>query len=177
MARLRWLVCVCALLWSGTAAASSLPASIPRIRSLGEHARLVVRRGIALSPTFRELAARIERSDVIVYVSIESRPPGKCAGAIRFLTASPYFRLLHVVLDQDLPPKEMVALLAHELQHAIEVADAPDIRDLESFREYYERYGSHDSRRDTFDSRAARETGRRVRDELANSPADFTPGG
>ena len=128
--------------------------------------------GVSHSPTFRELAARLERSDVIVYVSVEPRRPGRRAGATRFVGATPRIRFLHIALDPDLSPKELVALLAHELQHAIEVADAPEVRDLDSFRQYYERHGFRDQRVDTYDSRAARETGRRVRAELASAPPE-----
>jgi len=173
MARIRWLVCVSALLWSATSlGASRLPASFPRIRPLGEHAALTVQRGVSHSPTFREIAARLERSDVVVYVSIETRPPGRCAGATRFVAATPRLRFLHIALDPDLAPKELVALLAHELQHAIEVADAPEVRDLDSFRQYYEQHGLQDQRVGTYDSQAARETGRRVRAELASAPPE-----
>ncbi len=173
MARIRWLVCVCALLWSATSlGASALPASVPRIRPLGEHAALTVQRGVSHSPTFREIAARLERSDVVVYVSVEPRLPGRCAGATRFVGATPRIRFLHIALDPDLSPKELVALLAHELQHAIEVADAPEVRDLDSFRQYYEQHGFRDQRVGTYDSQAARETGRRVRAELASAPPE-----
>lgn len=178
MARIRWLVCALALAAASPAwSASQLPASIPRIRPLGESAVLVLRRGIAHSPTFRELAARLERSDVVVYVSVEPRSSGKSAGATRFVGAARYNRFLHVSLDRTLAPKAMIALLAHELRHALEVADAPSIRDIDAFRQYYEQQGFHNGHLNTFDSRAARETGRRVRAELATTAPDFRLGG
>jgi len=177
MARIRWLVCVLALVGASPAWGASLPASVPRIRPLGESAVLALERGIAHSPTFRELAARLERSDVVVYISVEPRPSAKCPGAIRFVGASRYSRFLHVALDQDLAAKELIALLAHELQHAIEVADAPEIRDLDSFRQHFEQHGFRNQHLQTLDSRVARETGRRVRAELATTAPDFTSGG
>ena len=178
MARTRWLVCALTLVGAVPAwGASHLPASVPRIRPLGESAVLAFQRGITHSPTFRELAARLERSDVVVYISVEPRPPGKCPGATRFVTATRYTRFLHIALDRKLPPKTMIALLAHELQHALEVADAPEIRDLDSFRQHYEQNGFRNTALNTFDSRTARETGRRVRAELATTAPDFTSGG
>lgn len=178
MARIRWLVCALALAGVAPAwAAPQLPSSVPRIRPLGESAVLVLQRGIAHSPTFRELVERLERSDVFVYISVEPRPESKCPGATRFVTASKYSRFLHISLDRAVPPKDMIALLAHELRHAIEIADAPAVRDLDSFRRFYERRGFHNAHLGTFDSRAARETGRRVRAELATTAPDFRFGG
>ena len=178
MARIRWLVCAMALACAAPAlGASQMPASVPRIRPLGESAALVLQRGIAHSPTFRDLAARLERSDVVVYIGIAPRSPGKCPGATRFVGASKYFRFLHIELDRKQAPKAMIALLAHEMQHALEVAEAPGIRDIDAFRQYYEEHGFRTEQLDTFDSRAARETGRRVRAELATTAPDFTSGG
>ena len=178
MARIRWLVCALAVAVASPAwSASQLPASIPRVRPLGESAVLAVERGIAHSPTFRDLVARLERSDVVVYVSVEPRPEGKCPGATRFITAAKYSRFLHISIDRGLPSKEMIALLAHELRHAIEIAEAPAVRDRDSFRAYYEQLGFHNEHMGTFDSRAARETGRRVRAELASAQPEFGFGG
>lgn len=178
MARIRWLVYALALAGASPAlGAPHLPSSIPRIRPIGESAALVIERGIAHSPTFRDVAARLERSDVVVYVSVEPRPPGKCPGATRFVAATRYNRFLHIALDRTLAPKAMISLLAHELQHALEVAEAPEILDIDSFREYYERLGFHNEHMGTFDSRAARETGRRVRAELATTTPDLRVGG
>ncbi len=178
MARIRWLVCALTLVGAAPAwGASHLPASVPRIRPIGESAVLVLQRGIAHSPTFRELAARLERSDVFVYISVEPRPPGKCPGATRFVTATRYTRFLHIALDRKLAPKAMIALLAHELQHALEVADDPGVRDQASFKQHYTQNGFRNYRSDTFDSRAAREAGRRVRAELATTAPDFKLGG
>jgi len=178
MARIRWLVCVLVLAGASPAlGAPHLPSSVPRVRPLGERAVLAIERGIEQSPTFRELVARLERSDVVVYVSVEPRPESKCPGATRFVTASKYSRFLHISIDRALPPKDTIALLAHELRHAIEIADAPAVQDLDSFRQYYERQGFHNEQMRTFDSRAARETGRRVRAELATTAPDVRVGG
>jgi len=171
MARMRWVVCVFALLWPTSAwSASEVPASIPRLRPLGGRAAEMLERGTAQSPTFWDLVARLGQSDVVVYVEIAPRRPGSPAGATRFVTVSTDLRFLHVTLDRELPPRALVALLGHELQHALEVAEAPGIRDVATFRQYYEGFGLHacDGRR--FDSNAAREAGRRVRQELGAPP-------
>lgn len=171
MARVRWVLCVFALLWSTTAgSAAQVPASVPRLRPLGGRAAELLARGVDRSPTFRDLVARLGRSDVVVYVEIAPRGPGSPAGATRFITASAHLRFLHVTLDYGLPPNDLVALLGHELQHALEVAAASGIRDVETFRRYYELFGLHTSDARAFDSSAARQTGRRVRRELGAPP-------
>ena len=58
-----------------------------------------------------------------------------------------------------------IATLAHELQHALEVADATDVRDLASFEAFYgER--RRKSRRDVVDTQAAQLAGEQVYFEM-----------
>ena len=65
----------------------------------------------------------------------------------------------------------LVALLGHELQHAVEVADDGTVNSEEALRGLYERIGIRTSR-DTYDSRAAQMTGRTGRAELHGESPD-----
>ncbi len=51
-------------------------------------------------------------------------------------------------------------LLGHELQHVLEVAQSPEVRTEDAFREFYERIGFF-SWRNTYDTNAALEVGAR----------------
>jgi hypothetical protein len=63
-----------------------------------------------------------------------------------------------------------VAILGHELQHAVEVANAPWVVDEASLAEEYRRIGfpSHADHGMSFESRAAIDAGQRVLRDLTH---------
>jgi hypothetical protein len=178
MATVRWALCVGALLWPSLVfgATPRLPSSVPRLRPLGDRASDLLARSLSHSPTVRSLAAHLGKSDVVVYIEIAPRPAGTSAGATRFVGASPVLRFLHVRLDAALPTRALMPLLAHELQHAVEIADARAVRDAEAFRAYYAH--SHDavSGATGVCSRSARRTAERVREEIAETDSNLSAG-
>jgi hypothetical protein len=77
-----------------------------------------------------------------------------------------------VFIRCDLPTAVQAPLLAHELQHALEVAEAPDVIDPATLRAHYERIGyrsNADDRTPSFDTAAAIDVQRRVAAELART--------
>ena len=80
------------------------------------------------------------------------------------LTTTAFTRYVRVTVRADLPMAENIALLGHELMHAVEVADASGVRDELSFHHHYESIGrpNHRGRVLLYDTRAAIETGLRV---------------
>ena len=77
----------------------------------------------------------------------------------------------------DLSRREAIALIGHELQHALEIADATEVRDTTSLVRLYERIGHMSIGEHAYDTEAARDTGRVVRRELAAElTADRLPG-
>jgi hypothetical protein len=93
-------------------------------------------------------------------------------GKLLFVTAAGGVRYLRVRIACALTGIRQAAILAHELQHAVEVATAPSVVDESSMAEEYRRIGfpSRGSEDGTaFESRAAIETGERVLRELAMS--------
>jgi hypothetical protein len=62
---------------------------------------------------------------------------------------------------------ELVSVLGHELQHAVEIAAAPEVRDLATQRNFYLRTGYETRGGGYFESEAALEAGRRVAAEFA----------
>jgi hypothetical protein len=74
-------------------------------------------------------------------------------------------RFLRIQLNRAGSHEWLVALLGHELQHAIEVVEAPDVRSAADLGGLYRRIGVPIGP-DTFDSVAARQAGYTVRHEL-----------
>lgn len=134
-----------------------------RLRPADRGAAILLEAGQALSSTFRELTAAIERSDLIVYV--ETRPD-RLPGQLQFVAATPACRFVRVSIKTPGLPRERVAWLAHELRHAVEIATAPEIRDQATLRRYYERIGDGGRYSDRVESSAAQDTGLKVMLEM-----------
>ena len=83
-----------------------------------------------------------------------------------FLTAAGGVRYLHVQVTSDLGIDQLVAIAAHELQHAVEVAAHPEVVDAGSLAALYQRIGIPGIVKNRYDTLGAQSTGRRVRAEL-----------
>lgn len=144
-----------------------------RVRASHPHIVRLLATGEQGSATFRDLLERLQASDVIVHV--EAAAPGHgIDGSLQFVTASGSTRYLRVSIRLDLRTSELVALLGHELRHAVEVAERVDVRDELAFRRLYEEAGRptrRGRRRVTYDTRAAIVAGQRVAIELRNGHA------
>jgi hypothetical protein len=150
-------------------AQSSVSARVPRIRPLQAEMAAVIESGVQRSPTFRALVEEIERSDVVVYVYGSPHLSRYVGGGLSFVGASPSMRYLKVVLRFDLTPTEMVWMLGHELQHAVEVVRNPGVRTEEAFLRLYLDIGMHGALDHTFETADAQDAGRQVRRELFES--------
>ena len=124
------------------------------------------------SPVFRAMLDRLEASTVIVYVRTAPLPTSALDGRTAFLKVdvpTPDARLLVVELSCNRPILAQIATLAHELRHAIEIADAPWVVGSKTLEQYYAQIGF---RLDTsghpvrFETVAAREAAAQVRREL-----------
>lgn len=111
----------------------------------------------------------LEASDVIVHVVPGQPEPAGTHGALAFVTSVGRHRFLRVTIDARLAPAMLIALLAHELQHAAEVARASWVVDEASFAELYDRIGTRSCTRQShpcYETAAARLTTGRVLVEM-----------
>ena len=145
---------------------SSVTASGPHLRGASPRETRLIQELLARSSTARDLAGQIESSDVIAYVQLASELPGGRA-ATRFVVTTAGNRFLRVVLGAMTNPADRAALLAHELQHVVEIAHAPDVRDEKGLRQLYARIGEDRTARFVFETTAAREVAARVQREIA----------
>ena len=125
------------------AGGSSSTAPAQNVRSVDRDGRIaeLLREGMAMSATLRGLVAALEASDVIVHVSF-AHSPALNGYLTHQLTAAGSHRYLRVVLKARLSNRESIPVLAHELQHALEVARSPEVRDSEAMRELFRRIGT-----------------------------------
>jgi hypothetical protein len=142
----------------------------PRVRPYDGRSAALFLEGMRRSETFRALVDQIEARDVIVYLQMEPSLDDSLAGMLTWLTATPHFRYVRVSLNPALNTETVIAVLGHELQHALEVATEPSIIDADSLSGFYERTGIRMSTHDNgWDTVAARTKGREVRRDLSGS--------
>jgi hypothetical protein len=146
---------------------TSLSAADPvaRVRGYSDKETRIIRYLLDRSATGRALVRELEASDVIVYVQLTGDESAGRA-ATRFVITTGGQRYLRVVIGTMTPQLDRPSLLAHELQHAVEIARAPDVRDDNGMRQLYRRIGDSRHARSDFETAAAREVGARVRREL-----------
>jgi len=124
--------------------------------------------GLSQSSTFRELVSILEASDLIVYIERHNRfRPGE-GGSFRLAGRAHDYRYARIALSSLLCSRELVVLLAHELQHAVELAQAPDVDSSRKMVELFCRIGEPHAF--GYDTQAARDVTRQVASELAINP-------
>jgi len=146
-------------------ATAALDSPQRHVRTTDRSVRHLLKRGFTRSHTFAQLMARLERSDVIVYVEEVPRLPGALEGRMMMLPRAHAFRYVRIQIALRGSPDDSIALLGHELQHAIEIAEAVDVVDEAGLVKLYQRIGLRGGLH-VFDTIAAQQMGRTVRREL-----------
>jgi hypothetical protein len=137
------------------------------VRALTPRMKQVIELGRRRSATFRELIDRLNGSDVIVYLENTHELPAGLDGRLTFMTTAGGVRYLRAQVTSSLDDDDLIAVAGHELQHAIEVASHPEVRDVASLAVLYTQIGVPSaSARHRYDTLEAQSTGRRVRAEL-----------
>ena len=146
------------------------PSLLPHVRIADPELRRLFDAGLVASPTLRALLLRLDSSDVVAYIRLEEPRRDGIDGSLQFVSAAAGMRYLLIRVVRMPTRGRQLALIAHELQHAVEVATAPQIVDLQTFTQEYERIGqaSHYRRHRvrSFETHAALATGERVLKEL-----------
>jgi hypothetical protein len=164
-----FLILLLPLLSPCRALAQGLPD--PHIRSSEPELLAALEQGARVSPTLRGLVDRLEASDVIVYLMFDRRASPNTAGHISILTTAGGRRYLRVSIDRHNAGCQRIAILGHELQHAIEIAESPSAVDDITLIALYRRIGfrSNGATIDSFDSAGAILTGRSVEKEAVSA--------
>lgn len=142
-----------------------------RIRTMDGRAQALLLEGARRSQTFAALVAAIQTTDVIVYVESAVALPPDIAGRLLLQASTGADRYLRIHVRARLPVDQAIAVLAHELRHAIEVADDASVVDDESLTALYRRIGEPSRARRGYDTQAARDAGAAVRAELTRRTA------
>ena len=136
------------------------------VRAVDKRIAHAIADGLRRSATFTGLVLALNRSDVIVYIETAPGMPASVAGRMLIAAGPVNQRYLRIQIAAGVRGNELIALLAHELQHAVEVADSPAVRDERSLIALYEVIGQPGRTAHRYDTMAAQNTGRQVRLEL-----------
>ncbi len=121
--------------------------------------------GTRASPTMARLVAEVASVSMIVHIEEAKGPRQGWDGRIRFGAASGPWLYLRIEVRRHEAPAA-AAIIAHELQHALE-AHAGGVRSVAEFEAMYRRIGVRIAADDEkYDTLAARAAGRRTLREL-----------
>jgi hypothetical protein len=161
-----------AVLFHAATLAASGPQTTSRIRSTNAAMLDLLREGGERSAAFRTLTAAIEQTNGIVYVEFGYCAFGHLDGCLLpFLASTQGERYVRVLVTPDrtrVSHDQLLALIAHELQHAREVLEHPDVVDLTTMDAMYRQIGTPIAGGPRgFETSAARAAGTAVLSELA----------
>lgn len=135
------------------------------VRAADPMLRVLLRRGYRESPSFAALITRLQHSDVYVYIEEVARLPRALDARLLMVPSAQNQRYVRVQIGLHGATEDLIALLGHELQHAVEVADAGQVRNENDLATLYQHIGIRGGMH-TYDTVAARDMGRMVRREL-----------
>ncbi len=137
------------------------------MRPLSPAARELLVEAKVRSPIVESLVSRIEESDVIVFLALRyARYQTEPRGQLRFMTAAGGYRMLFVDVEVWYSDRlEQIAMLGHELQHAVEVVSAPSVADQAGFLALYRHIG-REMEKGHFETALAASTEHKVMREL-----------
>jgi hypothetical protein len=124
------------------------------------------------SAVIRAMVSELDGSNVIVHIESSRLLPFGIGGVTRFVTSQGGYRYIRITLSVWLTPSNRVAILGHELQHAIELAHA-DATDTAALRRLFTSEGAYAVRTDDyFETREAVRVEKRIRQELKAPTTD-----
>lgn len=155
-------------------AASASPvsaATTTRVRSSDTAILALLSEGADRSATFSTLVDAIEHSNGIVYVEFGYCAFGHLNGCVLPLIASPHGdRYLRILVTPDKNRRshdQLLALIAHELRHALEVFEHVEVVDAATTNALYRRIGTPETGGlSGYETSAARAAGGHALDEL-----------
>ena len=108
-----------------------------RVHTGDRDLKALMERGAAGSETFRSLLDQLDAAPIQVFARCDSFMPDGLAGRLDFVASVGGVRYVRVAIRCTFASRQQLSFLAHELQHALEIANNPDIADADSMESYY----------------------------------------
>jgi hypothetical protein len=164
---------LCLADFTHAAFAADAPGLFTRVRSTQRFVISLIREGYERSPTFQSLVDTLQQSNVIVYVQPAVCAGGRIRSCLTSVKGSAVERHIRINVDTRTSHNALIATIAHELQHAAEIAERPDVLDAATARRLYREIGigrCHDGLSDECETNRAIATEARVMEELFARP-------
>jgi hypothetical protein len=142
---------------------------VPHVRVRHAVLQPLLHEAIEKSATTRAMVAALDASDVFVYFELMTDMRHRLPAGLSYAGSGGRFRYLRISLNPMNTHTEMITMIGHELQHAVEIASEPTVRTRRDLEKFYSRIGMPNRARATWDTEAARQVGRQVQQEARNS--------
>jgi hypothetical protein len=147
-----------------------------RVRAMDGRVQNLLSAGVRRSPAFAGLLTALQETDVIVYVEATMNMPSDVTGRLLLQAVTPSERYLRIQYRATLPGDRAIEVVAHELRHALEIAEERSVTDSTGLGALYQRIGhrstlAHAPARKGYETLAALQTGDIVRTELSGRRA------
>jgi hypothetical protein len=140
-----------------------------RVRMMDDRIATLFKRGLDRSSLLRDIVDKIDADNTIVYIGLDPTLKKKgLAGRLTFSGRAGNYRYMRALINPDLPPDLIIASIAHELHHVLEVIGNPDVRSENDLRDLYKRIGRENRATAAagWETEAAQQVGYEVRREL-----------
>jgi hypothetical protein len=155
--------------------ADDAPGLFTRVRSTERFMIALIREGYERSPTFRELVDTLQQSNIIVFVQPAVCAGGRIRSCLVSVSGSAVQRHIRIKVDPRTSQNTLIATIGHELQHAIEIAEHPEVSDGSSALRLYRQIAfgrCHEGLSEECETARALVTEKKVLEELfARTPA------
>jgi uncharacterized protein YjaZ len=140
-----------------------------RLKAAGAELRRVILDGHARSEQFRTLVDEIQRSNAVVIVQFGLCANGRFRSCVTSVDGDSRQRHVRVKIKPRTTDDRLIATVAHELQHVVEILRMPNVTDAEAALKLYRRIGTGRCREglsEACETEAALDVEARVLDDL-----------
>ena len=149
---------------------STVAVPLVRLKPADSEMRRLIGEGYGRSTSFRELVDALDRTNAIVTVQFGMCANGRFRSCVTNVTGDEHTRLIRIKVNTRTTDNRLIATIAHELWHALEIMNEPAATDPGGVLALYRRIGIGACREglsDRCETEAARALESRVEAELA----------
>jgi hypothetical protein len=100
---------------------------LTRVRGAGETMRALIREGDARSESFRAMVDEIQRSNAVVMVQFGLCANGQFRSCVVHVAGDTRQRHVRILVNTRTTNDRLIATIAHELYHSLEIIRAPEV--------------------------------------------------
>lgn len=120
--------------------------ALTRLKPADAEMRRLILEGHARSAVFRGLVDEIQRSNAVVVIQFGLCAKGRIRSCVSNVDGDVQRRHIRIKLNTTATDDRLIATIAHELQHAVEIVRDPDTVDAATTLLLYRRIGTRDCR-------------------------------